>query len=156
MTEAVTPAAPPATPVEAGARLTALRADSAWGAKVLAGDSEAVKEFHSLHELAAKADPVDLAMAGVSVQEIPTSEERQMTAATQMFREIGIRDDVIRQTLGGYEVSQKEFDAVKQLKQDRMSDAEWAKAFLGGSTSHQRDMTLMNIVLSSSIKEDVK
>jgi hypothetical protein len=56
--------APPATPAEAASKLASLRADSAWGDRVLKSEPGALKEFHELSRLASQADAVDLLMSG--------------------------------------------------------------------------------------------
>jgi hypothetical protein len=61
---------------------------------------------------------------------------------------------VIRETLAGKEVTQAEHDAVKNLKAERMRDQAWVKEYMSGNGQHKRDMMLMNIVLTSSIKKD--
>ena len=43
-----TPAATPATPAEAGAKLDALSKDSDWASKVLTGSGPHVREFNDL------------------------------------------------------------------------------------------------------------
>jgi hypothetical protein len=78
----------------------------------------------------------------------------QMIGVAGMLREIGIRDEVIRQTLTSKEVTQAEYDAVKSLKAERMRDHAWVKEYLAGNGPHKRDMMLMNIVLTSPIKKE--
>ena len=48
MTESYTPAATPATPAEAGAKLDALSKNQDWASKVLAGSGPHVREFNNL------------------------------------------------------------------------------------------------------------
>jgi hypothetical protein len=160
MTEAVQPttyipAAPPANAAEAVTRLDALKADSAWANGVLAGNGPHVAEFKSLTGIIAGGDNVDRAMAGVREDGIfQSSEHAQMIAATNMFREIGISDAVIRQALTDYEVTAQEYAMVEKWKADRMGDSEWVKKYLAGERQQTRDMMLADIVLSSSIKKD--
>jgi hypothetical protein len=147
--------APPATPAEASSRLTALKADPAWRDQFLAGNGPQVKEYHSLSEMAAKGGDVDRAMAGVAdVGTYQSTEHREMIFATKMLRELGVDDAVIRQHLTGHEVSQQEFDAVTRLKADKLGDSEWVTKYMAGERAQQREMALMNIVLSSTIKKE--
>jgi hypothetical protein len=157
-----TPVAPPPAPViptnptEAIARLDALKADAGWRDKFLSGNSPQVKEFRDLQAVAAKAadSKVDAAMAGI-LEDTPfqSSGHLAMVAATSMFREIGISDAVIRQTLTDREVTQAEHDVVAKWKADRMRDHDWTKKYLAGDGDQVRDMLLANIVLSSNIKQ---
>jgi hypothetical protein len=93
-------------------------------------------------------------MAGV-LADAPFQESGhiEMIAATKMFRELGIRDEVIRETLTNQEVSQQDHDRVAQWKADRLRDSEWKKKWLAGEGEQAREMMLANIVLSSSIKD---
>lgn len=144
----------PTNPTEAIARLNELKGNSEWADKFLKGHSPQVKEFKALQEVAAKADNVDKAMAGV-LDDAPfqSSGHLAMVAATSMFREIGISDAVIRQTLTDQEVTQAEYDAVSKWKADHLRDHEWTKRYLAGDGDQVRDMLLANIVLSSKIKQ---
>ena len=93
-------------------------------------------------------------MAGI-LENAPfqSSGHLEMVAATSMFREIGISDAVIRQTLTDQEVTQAEHDAVSKWKADRLRDQDWTKKYLAGDGDQVRDMLLANIVLSSNIKQ---
>jgi hypothetical protein len=149
-----TPAAPPATPTEATARLDQLKSDPAWREGFLSGGGQQAREYQELSALAAKADKVDLAMAGVMADApFQDSSHIEMIGATKMFRELGIRDEVIKQTLSDHEISQAEHDVVAKWKADRMRDSDWVEKWLAGEGEQARDMVLANIVLSSSIKK---
>lgn len=154
MTDIGTPA-PPTTPGEAAARLDQLKSDPTWRDGFLSGSGPQGREYQELSALAAKADKVDLAMAGVMVDSpFQDSSHIQMVGATKMFRELGIRDEVIKETLSNHEVSQQEHDVVAKWKADRMRDSDWVKKWLSGEGEQARDMMLANIVLSSTIKKD--
>jgi hypothetical protein len=146
----------PTNPTEAIARLEALKADPDWRDKFLAGNSPQAKEYKDLQAVAAKApdSPVDAAMAGI-MEDAPfqKSGHLEMVSATSMFREMGISDAVIRQTLTDQEVTQAEHDAVSRWRSDRMRDHDWVKKYLAGDGDQVRDMLLANIVLSSNIKQ---
>jgi hypothetical protein len=146
--------APLATPAEATARLDQLKSDPAWRDGFLSGNGPQAREYQDLSALAAKGDKADLAMAGI-MKDAPfqDSGHRQMIEATAMFRSLGISDETIKQTLTDYEVSQQEHDAVAKLKADRMSNSEWVKKWLSGEGEQARDMMLMNIVLTATIKK---
>jgi hypothetical protein len=151
------PVAPtlPATAAEAATRLNELKADVAFRDRYLAGGVTEARQMTALQEMLNKSDnpDVDRAMAGLlDDSPIQRSSHLQMIGAAGMLREIGIRDEVIRQTLTGHEVTQAEYDAVKNLKAERMKDHAWVKEYLAGNGPHKRDMTLMNIVLTSPIK----
>jgi hypothetical protein len=149
------PPAAPSTPAEAATRLDQLKSDPAWRDGFLSGSGPQAREYRDLTALAAKGDKVDLAMAGV-LADGPWQESGhlQMIAATTMFRELGISDATIKQTLSDYEVSQQEHDVVAKWKADRMRDSEWVKKWLSGEGEQARDMMLANIVLTSTIKKE--
>jgi hypothetical protein len=149
------PAAAPSTPAEASTRLDQLKSDPAWRDGFLSGSGPQAREYRDLTALAAKGDKVDLAMAGV-LGDGPwqDSGHLEMIAATKMFRELGISDATIKQTLTDYQVTQREHDAVAKWKADRMRDSEWVKKWLSGEGEHARDMMLANIALTSTIKKE--
>src|SRR5258705_4426373 len=147
--------AAPSTPAEATAKLDALKSDPAWRQQFLSGNGPQVKDYNNLSELAAKgeAEKVDAAMAGVMADTpFQDSSHLEMLHATTMFRDHGISDAVIKQALTDYRVTAEEHAIVAKLKADRMRDPAWVKAWLSGEGEHARDMMLMNIVLSSSVK----
>jgi hypothetical protein len=149
--------APPANGAEARAVLDSRIADPAWGAKLLHGDVDARREYSELRAKADAADPADkvaAAMAGV-MPDTPFQDSGHvlMVNTTNMLRELGIRDPVIKQTLEGYEISQEEHDVVARWKADRMKDSEWVKKWLSGEGEQAREMMLANIVLSSNVKD---
>ncbi|MCA1414474.1 hypothetical protein I6F30_25460 [Bradyrhizobium sp. NBAIM20] len=154
------PAAPPppeipATSAEAAARLSALKADPGWREEYLGGNPRHAKE---MRDLQAKIDSggapeVDMAMAGL-LDDAPfqSTGRLQMIGATEMFRDLGIRDEVIRETLTNREVTPQEHEAVARLKAERMRDQAWVKELLAGNGQHRRDLMLMDIVLTSPVK----
>jgi hypothetical protein len=152
MTEVAVPA-PPANAVEAGARLETLKADGGWADKVLSGDVAATKEFNELHVMIDAGDRVESAMAGI-LPDVPDSGHRLMASTAEMLREIGIRDEVIEQTLRGHEVSAAEYKLVEAWKARQMKDPVFVKSYLSGEAVAREKMTLCNIVLSSEIKKD--
>jgi hypothetical protein len=147
------PPAPPATATEASARLTALSGDKAWSGKLLSGDLSATKEFNDLTTMVAEGgDGVAVAMSGV-LPPAANGEMREMAGLTEFLRDIGIRDEVIRETLSGGKVTQAEFDATKRWHDQRMRDQEFTKKWLAGSPEEAKQMTLAHIILSSEIKQ---
>lgn len=164
MTEQLAPPpAPPApnlpsSPAEAATRINELKADTAWRDRYLAGGLVEKYEMTALHEMIlSKSDnpDVDKAIAGIRDDSvIQRSEHMEMIGVAGHLRELGIRDEIIRETLTGKEVTQAEYDAVARLKADRMSDHAWTKEFLAGNGQHKRDAMLMDIVLSSPIKKE--
>ncbi len=150
------PAAPPANSAEASAKLAALTSDQAWRDRFLSGgDPAATKEFHELTSaVAAGGSDVEIAMSG-ALPDLPNSELRMMAGTAEMLREIGLRPEVIRQTLEGHEVSKAEFDATAAYKSRMMKDPNFVKAFLSGSAEEGQKVMLMSIILSSNIKQEV-
>ena len=160
MTETHTIQAPPAppapTPDQAVAKLAELQNDKNWTGKFLSGNGPEVAEFRSLTEIAIKSgDRIDKAIAGV-LDDAPIQQSGHMMniAAAEMFRDLGIRDEVIREALMGKPVTQAEYDAVARLKAERMRDHAWVKEYMAGNGQHKRDAMLMDIVLTSPIKKE--
>ncbi len=168
MTEqAIAPEAPaiPATAAEALTRLEALQASKEWTGKLLAGDRTVYHEWNGLHERVSRgedqghpqaslADRVSAAMSAAAGIDIPSADARLIRESADHLRSLGIRDDVIEQTLSGYEVSQTEFNLVKVWKDRAMRDAEFTKKYLSGDPDAQQRMTLANLVLTSNVKKD--
>jgi hypothetical protein len=149
-----TPPAPPANAAEARTRLDALIADKDKGAKLLAGDAEVNREYRELRLKADNPDPADTvaaAMAG-NLGEMPDSSVKMMAETAGMLREIGIREEIIEQTLRGHEVSEKESQIVSAYKARLMKDPTFVKAYLSGDAEARQKMTLIAIVQSGSIK----
>jgi hypothetical protein len=145
--------APPATATEASARLTALGADKAWAQRFYSGDIAAQKEFEDLNIMIAEGgDKIDRAMSGV-LPDLPDGDLKQMAGLAEMLRDIGIRDDLVRQTLSGQEVTQAEYDATKRWHDQHMRDQEFTKKWLAGDPEVAKQMTLAHIILSSEIKQ---
>src|SRR5262245_34420093 len=98
----------PTTPAEAKARLQALTSSAEWGARLLAGNTDARQEFVRLTELAAGADQVSDAINNTTPQlflietigpgELST---RDRGLAVAMFRDAGLGDAVIAEAFNG-------------------------------------------------------
>ncbi len=153
MTESYTPAAPPATPAEAGAKLDALSKNQDWASKVLTGSGPHVREFNDLIAKKSGSDKLDQVIAGTA--EVPLVDlvtDRQLSTYNQLIaaadlREIGVSDSAIRQIFEKKPVSRAEYDAVKALKADRLADKEWRAKYMANDRVAVRDMALMNIVI---------
>jgi hypothetical protein len=152
--EAKSRPAPPANATEARARLDALIADKARGAKLVAGDAEVTREYRELRAKADNPDPADTVAAAMSgnLGEMPDSSVKMMAETAGMLREIGIREEVIADTLRGHEVSPNEYKLVEAWKARQMKDPVFVKAYLSGDPEARQKMTLAAIVLSGSIK----
>jgi hypothetical protein len=149
-----TPPAPPSTPAEAATRLTALKADPAWTKALDQGGPAQTREFHSLHELISKGDGIDQAMSGVLPDGIIQDGAQVQTAGTvSWMRQLGIRDDVIREALAGYEPSQALISETARYKADKMSNPEWVKKLMSGDVEARRELFLANSILTGGIKE---
>jgi hypothetical protein len=148
------PPAPPANAAEARTRLDGLIKDREFGAKLLSGDANANREFSELQAKADSIDPADqvaVAMSG-NIGEMPDSSVKLMANMAGLFRELGIREEVIKQTLEDHQVTQQEHDVVAKWKADRLKNSEWVKKWLSGESVQAREMMLANIVLSSNVK----
>jgi len=147
------PPAPPANSTEARTRLDTLIADKNFGAKLVAGDADANREFRGLQNLAASTDDTTIAAAmSGEIGEFPDSGAKQMANTAAMLREIGIREEIIEQTLRGHEVSADEFRLVEAYKARLMKDPMFVKDFLSGNPEARQKMTLIAIVQSGNVK----
>lgn len=151
--------------VEAAAKLSELMADKAWAAKLLSGDGPQVKEFAQL--MAAKSgsagegDRLDQIIAGTIADPAPfeTVTNGQLTTRNQItsaeaLRDLGVSPGAIRQVFEAKPSSRADYDAVRNLKADRLGDQDWIKRYLAGDRTAVRDMALMNIVLVGGYKEE--
>jgi hypothetical protein len=147
------PPAPPANAQEARTRLDAFVADNGKGAKLLAGDVETNREFSELTAMAAgdDASTVAAAMAG-NLGDMPNSSVKIMAETAGMLREIGIREEIIEQTLKGHEVSAEEYKLVEAWKARQMKDPVFVKSYLSGDPEAREKMTLASVILSGGIK----
>lgn len=96
-------------------------------------------------------DKIDIAMLG----QLPAGangEIRELAGTAEFLRDVGIRDEVVRATLAGAEVTQAEFDATKRWHDQHMRDQEFTKKWLSGDPEAARQMTLAHIILGSNIK----
>ncbi|WP_299804748.1 hypothetical protein [Tardiphaga sp.] len=110
-----------------------------------------------MQEMIDKADPVDLAIAGVVTGgDMPDSTSKLMAETAAWLRDIGVSTDVTRETLSGREMTKQEFETVKAWKDQKMRSPEFTKRFLAGEPEEVKQMTLANIVLSSSIKAETE
>ena len=76
-----------------------------------------------------------------------------MAGTVAMMREMGIRGDVIREALAGYEPSQALIDETTRYKADLMSNPEWRKKFMSGDVEARRQKFLANSILTGGIRE---
>ena len=149
----VTPAAPPANAQEARTVLDARIADRDWGAKLLAGDAATNREYRGLQDMAANSDDSTIAVAlSGNIGEFPDSRVKIMSETAGMLREIGIREEIIEQTLRGHIVSPEEYKLVEAWKSRQLKDPVFVKAYLSGDPEARQKMTLAAIVLSGDVK----
>jgi hypothetical protein len=155
MSETPPPSAPPANAAEARTRLDGLIADKEFGAKLIAGDANANREFRALQEKADSVDPADMAAVAMSggLPEMPDSRVKLMHETVGLLREIGINEVTIRETLEGHLVSQSEYDRVAAYKSRLMKDPVFVRDFLSGNPEARQKMTLIAIVQSGGIKD---
>jgi hypothetical protein len=146
--------APPANAMEARTQLDARLADKDWGARLTAGDANANREFRDLQSMAATSDDstIAVAMSG-NIGEMPDSSLKLMSETAGMLRNIGVREEIIEQTLRGHEVSPDEYKLVEAWKVRQMKDPVFVKAYLGGDPEAQRLMTLASVILSGDVKD---
>ena len=147
----------PTTPADARRRLDALISDKQWAANWTAGHRAEAAEYARLSELAGQADPVSDAINNNTTPEPNLIETlgpnelstRNLASVVDMFRDAGLSDDVIIQSLRGGEVSRAEYMAAKALKSARFGDEAWVARWLKGGWSEQREMLHINTIVSS-------
>ena len=154
MSDTVALPAPPANAQEARTQLDALISDTARGALLLNGDAATTKQFNSLMAMVSEGgDHVDRAMSG-ALPDVPDSDLKTMAGTADMLAALGIRPEVIRDTLEMRAVTQIEHDATKAWQARSMKDQVWVKAWLEGDPDAARQMMLASIILSSPIKSE--
>jgi hypothetical protein len=156
----------PATAAAASEKLGVLEGTKGWTDKLLAGDAAVTQEWNGLHERVVRGDDQakDAALLSERVKEamtgdrrsMPDAEAEQMNVTAAMLRELGIRDEVVTQALSGRDVTQAEFDVVKNWQTRAMRDPEFTKRYLTGEPEACQKMTLAAIVLSSNIKTELR
>lgn len=101
------------------------------------------------------AAPIDKAMAGEFLDGViqPSGHLVQIGVASHL-REIGIREEIIKDVVGGtHAVSKEEYAATERWKAERMRDPEWVKRYLAGEGEPKEKMMLADIILSGGVKE---
>jgi hypothetical protein len=149
-----TPPAPPANAQEARVRLDALIADKDRGKLLLAGDPATSKEYRDLQNMVANVNPNDVVAVAMSgnIGEMPDSDVRLMSNTADMLREIGIREEIIEQTLRGHEVTALEMKQVEAWRERAMRDQTFVKAWLSGDPEAGQKMVLSHIIVSGGVK----
>jgi hypothetical protein len=149
----MTDEAAPANAIEARTRLDERKADPEWGAKIFAGNPDANRELRDLTSMATRSDDsvVAVAMAG-KADGMPNSETAMMAGTAAMLREVGVKEEIIKQALEGHQVDEPEYKLVEAWKTRHMKDPEFVKKYLNGDVEAREKMTLANIVLSGGIK----
>lgn len=154
----MTELAPEQTPAEAATKLKELTGNADWSKSYLTGDGPKVAEFNRLSKIAAGADKIDLAMAGVLEPKMFQDRSHVDNIETsKLLREGGVDDPAIhRQVLSGEPVSQAEFDAAKSERARLERDHDFQKRYLSGDGAAVRQMTLLNVILTRDVKEAAK
>lgn len=134
-------------------RLDQLKSDPKWRDGFLAGGPAQVREFQDLHEIAAKADDVGAAMAGV-LPEMSSSDLRAMVGTASLLKDAGFTPLSIQETLEGRPASQAEIDMATKWKADHMSNPDWVKRLMSGDVEAKRHLLVANVILSSPLKTE--
>jgi hypothetical protein len=147
-----TPAAPPppSTPAEAASKLATLRADKAWGEKLLGKDAATLTEFRSLTKLVAAGDDVDRAMSGEpDLPDIGIDGKLSLAKVAGAIPDLRehLSDGVIKELLSGRESTAEELTAVRKFQAMRHSDKTWVDRYLRGEYEAVRESRLISAVL---------
>jgi len=149
----------PTTPDGARGRLAELKANSEWRDAFVAGNGPQVAEFRRLSALAAKGDEqiISDALAGKapSIDQIFIDPQmRDATHTIEALRGMGIHEEnVARSVLDGSPVSAEERNQASIAKDRLMKDVDWTKKYLAGDGEARRQMGLLNVILTRSVKE---
>jgi hypothetical protein len=151
----------PATATEARTQLSGLMADPAWGASILAGNPDAIKQMQDLTTkvTAGGADVVDAVMKGEIPKAdangfAPSDDIRRLASTAEMFRDLGIRDDATAQILRGEKVTEAEYVATSNWKKTAMGDQDFVKKFLAGDSVARQKMLLADSILVNGFKTE--
>jgi hypothetical protein len=143
---------------EARVKLEALKADSEWGKRYLAGDVATRKTFEELTGAIAAGggSDADLALIGHHpdghIDSGNGATLRDMISAVPELREAGVPDDVIKQVLEDRPVSKTERAMTEQLLRERMGNAEWRQKLMSGDYAVKRENLLMSVILASRVE----
>jgi hypothetical protein len=105
--------------------------------------------------VAAEGTQIDKAMAGELLNDfIQPSGHTVDIGVVSHLRDIGIRDEIIRDVVAGtHKVTKEEYAATERWKAEHMRDQEWVKRYLAGDGEPREKMTLANIILSGGVRE---
>jgi hypothetical protein len=150
--------APPANATEASAALNLKIADRAWGERLLNGDTAARREYDDL--IGRVVTGGDDVVASVMNGTAPKSDHaaaltgiREMSAVVDMFRDMGIKEEITANFLRGDRVTPDEYKAVANWKRAALKDPVFTKAYLAGEQEPRQKMTIANSVLVNGVKE---
>ncbi|MEH2485422.1 hypothetical protein [Bradyrhizobium sp. AZCC 2230] len=140
----------------AAARLNELKSTPEWRDQLLDGSPSHLKEMRDLQAVISRgANPeVDKAIAGVlDAAPFQTTKRMTMIGTAEHLRASGIGDTgVIRQVLAGEPVTPEEHATATETKARLMNDQDFVKRYTAGDGEAKRQMTLLNIVISSPKK----
>jgi hypothetical protein len=146
----------PSDASDAAARLNELKSDPKWRDQLLDGSPSHLKEMRDLNAVISRGGnpEVDKAIAGVlDAAPFQTTKRMTMIGTAEHLREAGIGDaNVIRQVLAGDPVTPEEHAAATETKARLMRDNDFVTRYTAGDGEAKRQMTLLNIVVSSPIK----
>jgi hypothetical protein len=151
--------ATPTNTVDAQRRIEELKADKAFGARVLAGEKSARAELQGLHELV-RADPnatAALALAGIVPDghiEVDNNGAslRDAISAVPDLRAAGLSEEVIHQVLTDQPVSRAEYEAAKALRAKLRTDPDFTSRVLAKEYEAVRAHKLISVILASRIE----
>jgi hypothetical protein len=118
------------------------------------GDPKELARFNELMAKKAEAEPVEAVLSG-KLPDVPSSELRQMSELAASLRSIGLHEDIVRESLSASTtpISKQAHDQVQAWQKRATSNAEWVKAYLGGSAEHISQMTAAKIALMHPVEE---
>lgn len=137
----------PTTPADtARAKIAELKADPDFVKRHLSGDLNTREELTRLHELAYTPAEGSISMGG------PTPAAVRAEMADHLSTLSDLPAAVIEQIKSGAPVSADEFRLAVGRKNALMGDPAWVAKYMKNDATAQRDMLLLNVILSSPIK----
>jgi hypothetical protein len=162
------PPAEPTDAVGASARLAHLQKDRAWRDRYFAGDQQAVREFNSLNEKIAAADPYALAIAGhappdgVDENAGAVAGGREMVAAAAHLRDLGFSDGDIHELFNGQLTDDGKPLTIEEMRagakgaehilQRAGRDPELRRRILSGDSLLNEQLTMLSAVIAAGKK----
>jgi hypothetical protein len=158
VTNTLAPGIAAPSPALAAAKLEQLTKNQEWGARFLAGDVAAKKEFHDLTAQIATGDPTADALANRDNTAIATTVDGELPpgvlrAAVADLQIRGLSDQAIAEIMNGKTFSHEEVRAAEQWRERATRDPVFRAALLRGDPDCGRQMLVANAIIAAGTGE---